>query len=184
MLQMFKTYCNALLLLIASFSLTSCRQIPQTVMACANATQIQACFSPNQNCTQMLIDAINAAQHSIEVQAYSFTSYPIAKALAEASDRGLKVRIIVDKSDVTPNHYSLLPYLKKHNIELYVDDQVNIAHNKVMIFDESTLETGSFNFTRAAQRQNAENMLIIHNKDLANVYLNNWQNRLSISQKL
>lgn len=132
----------------------------------------------------MLVDAINASQHNIYVQAYSFTSYPIAKALVKASERGVSVAILVDKSDVDPSHFSVLPYLKGHNISLYVDDQVNIAHNKVMIFDDNTVETGSFNFTRAAQNHNAENMLIIHNKDVAQVYLNNWQKRLNISQKI
>jgi phospholipase D len=179
-----KIHCTGFLILLASLNLTACNHSPQTITTCDNATQIQACFSPGQNCTQILVDTINAAQHSIYVQAYSFTSYPIAKALVKASERGITVTIIVDKSDVDPSHYSVLPYLKQHNINLYVDDQVNIAHNKVMIFDENTLETGSFNFTRAAQRQNAENMLIIHNQALAEVYLNNWQKRLNLSQKL
>lgn len=165
-------------------SLTSCSKSPTTIDACDQNTQIQVCFSPNQNCTQMLVDAINASTHNIYVQAYSFTSYPIAKALVAASGRGVSVMIIVDKTDIDPAHFSVLPYIKQHNISIFVDDQVNIAHNKVMIFDGNAVETGSFNFTNAAQRLNAENMLIIHNPEVAQTYLDNWQHRMKASQKL
>lgn len=182
---MLKTYCNAFLLILATFGLNGCNHSASSpVTACDNDHQIQVCFSPNQNCTQMLIDAINASQHHIYVQAYSFTSYPIAKALVKASERGVSVAVLVDKSDIDPNHFSILPYLKRHNISLFVDDQVTIAHNKVMIFDGTSVETGSFNFTKAAQHQNAENMLIIHNPQVAQIYLDNWQKRLDLSQKI
>ena len=180
---MFKSYFKPLWLSIAILSLAGCDE-PSTVESCDNATQIQVCFSPDQNCTQMLIDTINGAQHSIYAQAYSFTSYPIAKALVAASERGVSISILVDKSDIDPTHFSVIPYLKQHNINLFVDDQVTIAHNKVMIFDNTSVETGSFNFTKAAQGKNAENMLIIHNKDIAEIYLKNWQKRLGVSQKI
>jgi phosphatidylserine/phosphatidylglycerophosphate/cardiolipin synthase-like enzyme len=49
-----------------------------------------------------------------------------------------------------------------------------IAHNKIMIIDQETVITGSFNFTRAAEENSADNLLIIRNKDLAREYLENW----------
>lgn len=67
---------------------------------------------------------------------------------------------------------------------LYEDDAVNIAHNKIMIFDGNTVETGSFNFTNAAQAQNAENMLIIDNTAVAAAYRDNWQERKQDSKKV
>ena len=130
----------------------------------------------------MLIDSINASQQSIYVQAYSFTSYPIAKALVHAQERGVQIAVIVDKSDFDPKYFSVIPYLEQHHIPLWIDTQVSIAHNKVMIFDQSSVETGSFNFTHAAQNNNAENMLIIHDPKIAVVYLHNWQERKSVSQ--
>lgn len=40
-----------------------------------------------------------------------------------------------------------------------------------MIIDNKILVTGSFNFTRATQEKNAENLLIIHYVALAKIYL-------------
>jgi phosphatidylserine/phosphatidylglycerophosphate/cardiolipin synthase-like enzyme len=44
-----------------------------------------------------------------------------------------------------------------------------------MIIDGETVITGSFNFTKAAEENNAENLLIIHDKRLALLYIKNWQ---------
>jgi phosphatidylserine/phosphatidylglycerophosphate/cardiolipin synthase-like enzyme len=56
-----------------------------------------------------------------------------------------------------------------------IDAEHAIAHNKVMIIDGETLITGSFNFTKAAQTQNAENLLIIRDQALAAQYTQNWE---------
>ena len=50
-----------------------------------------------------------------------------------------------------------------------------IAHNKVMIIDKAVLITGSFNFTKAAEEKNAENLLVLRSKELARTYIENWQ---------
>ena len=50
-----------------------------------------------------------------------------------------------------------------------------IAHNKIIIIDGETLITGSFNFTKAAEERNAENLLVIRDKKLASLYVRNWQ---------
>ncbi len=182
-LPLFKMPRLFLLLCIACL-LTSCSRHGNTIEANNNDTRIQVCFTPGQDCTAMLVDEINAAQKTIEVQAYSFTSYPIAKALVHAQARGVDVEVILDKTQFDGLHFSVAPYLFQHNISLLEDDTVNIAHNKVMIFDNNTVETGSFNFTKAAQMQNAENMLIIHNAEVAQVYLANWQERKRQSQEV
>jgi len=59
-------------------------------------------------------------------------------------------------------------------IPTFIDDKHAIAHDKIMIIDRETVITGSFNFTKAAEEKNAENLLIIRNKDLAKTYLDNW----------
>ena len=55
-----------------------------------------------------------------------------------------------------------------------IDAEHAIAHNKVMIIDGETVITGSFNFTKAAEENNAENLLVIHDKKLAGLYTKNW----------
>ena len=131
------------------------------------------------------MNAIKAARHTILVQAYSFTSHPIIKALVKAKDRGVTVKILLDKSLIPGNndYYTPVPYLKKHDIWMRVDAKPNIAHNKVMVIDNNVVITGSFNFTNSAQKYNAENLLIIKDKKLAKKYSHNWYKREKQSLK-
>ena len=46
-----------------------------------------------------------------------------------------------------------------------------------MIIDGEIVITGSFNFTKNAEENNAENLLVIHDKKLALLYTKNWQER-------
>jgi phosphatidylserine/phosphatidylglycerophosphate/cardiolipin synthase-like enzyme len=130
------------------------------------------------------VNAINAAQKSIYVQAYSFTSTPIMRALNAAHERGVDVKVILDKSQVRARKYTSAKYFKNHDIPVWIDYEPEIAHNKVMIIDESEVITGSFNFTNAAQFRNAENVLIVKNKELAKKYMDNWKDRWTHSTAL
>ena len=80
----------------------------------------------------------------------------------------------MDKSQRT-DQYSSATFLFNAGIPVKIDAQHAIAHNKVMIIDGETVITGSFNFTKAAEENNAENMLVIKDKKLAERYIRNWQ---------
>ena len=131
-------------------------------------------FSPHGGCTDAIIRELNKAQSTVLVQAYTFTSAPIAKALLNAHKRGVKIEVILDKSQRTQK-YSSATFLHNQGIPVKIDAQHAIAHNKVMIIDGEAVITGSFNFTKAAEENNAENLLVIHDKKLAERYIENWQ---------
>lgn len=157
-----------------------------SIVCFAKATtcpEIQACFTPGQNCTAEITDVIDAAKKSIFVQAYSFTSAPIAEHLIAAKHRGIAVNVILDKSQQS-QRYSASRFLVNQHIPCWIDYKPAIAHNKVMIVDESEVITGSFNFTKAAQTKNAENLLIIRDPALAKRYMQNWQQRMAVSRQL
>ena len=137
-------------------------------------TSIQVYFSPDGGCTDAINKVLGQAKQEILVQAYSFTSAPIAKALLDAHKRGVKVQVILDKSQKTQK-YSSATFLKNSRIPTYIDAKHAIAHNKIMIIDRETVITGSFNFTKAAEEKNAENLLIIRDKALAKMYMENWE---------
>jgi phosphatidylserine/phosphatidylglycerophosphate/cardiolipin synthase-like enzyme len=128
-----------------------------------NNTPIQVYFSPDGGCTNAINKILGQSKQEILVQAYSFTSAPIAKALLEAHKRGVKVQVILDKSQKT-HKYSSATFLKNSRIPTFIDDNHAIAHNKIMIIDREIVITGSFNFTKAAEEKNAENLLIIRDK--------------------
>ena len=131
-------------------------------------------FSPKGGCTKAIVDAIGQAKQSILVQAYSFTSYPIAQALIDAQKRGVKVEAIVDGKQIHEKK-TKLGLVAKGGVITYLDKAHAIAHNKVMIIDGKTVITGSFNFTNAAEEHNAENLLILDDATLAAEYTNNWR---------
>jgi phosphatidylserine/phosphatidylglycerophosphate/cardiolipin synthase-like enzyme len=147
----------------------------------ANANY-QVCFTPAQDCAGLIVAAINQAQKEVLVQAYSFTSAPIAKALIQAQKRGVNVKIILDKSQTRQRGFSSAKLFADYHIPVLIDYKTNIAHNKVMIIDSKTVITGSYNFTRAAQERNIENVLIISDQDLARKYLLNWHSRAKVSE--
>jgi phosphatidylserine/phosphatidylglycerophosphate/cardiolipin synthase-like enzyme len=119
--------------------------------------QIEVYFSPKAGCTDAVVQEINNAKKTILVQAYSFTSAPIAKALVEAHKRGVDVRVILDKCQRTEK-YSSADFLLHAGIPTLIDAKHSIAHNKIMVIDGQTVLTGSFNFTKAAEEHNAKNL--------------------------
>lgn len=134
------------------------------------------CFTPGENCAVKIIQAINQAKKQILVQAYVFSDFSIARALVAAKKRGVVVRIILDKSQLK-GKYTLINFFKKHKINLVIDYVPGIAHNKIIIIDNNTVITGSYNYTYSAARRNAENLLIIRDTEFAREYINNWYKR-------
>ena len=118
---------------------------------------------------------ISQAKKEILVQAYSFTSAPIANALTSAKKRGVKIEAVLDKSQKREK-YTAADFIAHAGIPVFIDNKHAIAHNKVIIIDKATLITGSFNFTKAAEEANAENLLIIKaNKVLVDLYIRNYE---------
>jgi phosphatidylserine/phosphatidylglycerophosphate/cardiolipin synthase-like enzyme len=115
---------------------------------------ISVYFSPRGGCTNAVVKTLNGAKSKILVQAYSFTSAPIAKALVDAKKRGVNVQAILDKSQKT-ERYSSATFLTNSGISTYIDASHKIAHNKIIIIDGRTVITGSFNFTKSAGESNA-----------------------------
>ncbi len=115
--------------------------------------------------------------------AYDFTSVPIGKALIRAKRRGVSVEVVMDRPGAL-NEYSEVPYLTRVGIPVYADSHEMMQHNKVMIIDGETVITGSFNFTKAAEYDNAENLLIIKSPELARKYLENWRLHAGHSRRM
>ncbi len=146
------------------------------------APAIQVLFSPGGGCTEAVVEAIEHAKQSVLVQAYSFTSAPIAKALVNAHKRRVAVQVILDGS-VETEKYSEADFLLHERIRCFIDKEHAIAHNKVMVIDGVTVITGSFNFTKAAEEHNAENLLVIQDSALASKYADNWRLHLKHSPR-
>jgi phosphatidylserine/phosphatidylglycerophosphate/cardiolipin synthase-like enzyme len=137
-------------------------------------TQIRAYFTPGHTVETAITDEIDAAQNTIRVQAYSFTNPLIVQALADARLRGVDVIVVLDKSNRTQRS-SVAELAQRAGIPTLIDDRHAIAHNKIMIIDDRIVITGSYNFSRAAEKSNAENLVIIESAPIARKYQQNWQ---------
>lgn len=140
----------------------------------AGTPTLEVCFTPGESCTEKIVKALSQSRTSVLVQAYSFTSAPIARALVDAHKRGVHVEMILDRSNKSQK-YSSADFVSRAGIPTFIDSRHAIAHNKIMVIDGETVITGSFNFTKAAEEKNAENLLVIPDKSLASRYMANWQ---------
>lgn len=131
-------------------------------------------FTPPANVVTAIIKAIDASEREVLVQAYGFTHNGIAQALVRAHQRGVVVRVLLDKKSASSNRY-VISILENAQIDVRQDGKHAIAHNKVMVIDLSTVITGSFNFTNSAATRNAENFLILKSDDLAQQYRLQWK---------
>ncbi|WWO95510.1 MAG: phospholipase D family protein [Candidatus Dasytiphilus stammeri] len=123
--------------------------------------QIDVGFSPGHSASYLILKVISQAQHTIDIAAYSFTSKSISLALLEAHKRGVKIRIIADYK-ANSNNYTATTYLANQKISVRLNKHYSIMHNKFIIIDSQILETGSYNYTSAADKHNAENIIILY----------------------
>ena len=150
----------------------------QVQPALARSVELAAvCFTPGDDCTGLVVQALDGATASVKVQAYTFTSAPIAAALVAAHRRGVAVRVILDHSQAG-QRYSAAGFLSRAGIEVLIDTAPGIAHNKIIVIDDARVITGSFNFSASAQRRNVENLVEIDDVETASRFAQNWASRL------
>jgi len=86
-----------------------------------------------------------------------------------------ELRGLLSQPSLNTERYSAADFLLRADIPTKIDAAHAIAHKRSMIIDGETVITGSFNLTKAAEENNAENLLIIKDKDLASKYIENWK---------
>ena len=148
----------------------------------AYGSELRTCFTPGEDCTALIVRQIDGAKSELLVQGFLFTSMPILQAIGKAKDRGVAVKVILDRvHEDKPS--TAATYLLNHRISVLIDDKVATAHNKVMVIDGRNTITGSFNFTKKAQVHNAENVLIVVDDPvIAKAYADNWRRRADVSR--
>ena len=129
------------------------QQIQKSVAA-PSSPDIHMYTSPHGGCTEAVVEQLSKAKSNVLVQAYSFTSEPIAKALVDAHKRGVQVQVILDKSQRTEK-YSEADFIAHAGIRTLIDAKHAIAHNKIMVIDGDTVITGKVSSKRLMQSRAA-----------------------------
>ncbi|HYC37739.1 MAG TPA: phospholipase D-like domain-containing protein [Usitatibacter sp.] len=126
---------------------------------------VEVAFSPAEDVAGLIVSRIAAANASVLMQAYLLTDRRIANALLAARKRGVEVELIGDAAQQASGGLPHLKALVRAGVRVYLDSSHGAAHNKIVILDGegagATVITGSYNFTRAAQRSNAENVVVL-----------------------
>lgn len=140
---------------------------------------IEIAFTPGDRIDRLIVSAIDGAHHEVLVLAYSFTDRSIARALVRARERGAVVRVVADREQARSLPQNVLQDLVNGGVEVSLEGRFQSAHNKVIVIDaespNATTITGSYNFTIAAQRSNAENVVVLRdNVQAAKAYRDNW----------
>lgn len=142
-------------------------------------------FSPGEGAEKLVLKTIGAARGEIRMMTYSLTSVPVVEALIAARHRGVDVAVVADyKNNVTEDKSgkgrAALSALVNAGCQVKVISAYAIHHDKVVVVDGETVQTGSFNYSDAAATRNSENVIVIwKNPNLARGYLAHWQDRFN-----
>jgi len=139
-------------------------------------------FSLSDNPQKEIIKNINQAEIYINIAMYTFTDQEIALSLTNAQKRGVKVRVYLDRSQIEST-YSISRLLVQKGIKVRISTNNYIMHNKFAIIDNRLLLTGSYNWTATANNKNDENLLVIDDPEIIEIFqhqfVNLWTNKYS-----
>ncbi len=163
------------LALVLGLALAPAAPIAHAATTIAGAGRVELAFTPGDAIDAKIAAAIDAAEREVLVLAFSFTQPRIARALAAAHARGVTVEVVADRGQTLELPQSAVPPLAREGVPVWLDGNFGSAHNKVIVIDagspRATTITGSYNFTLAAQKKNAENVAIFRdNPEVARAY--------------
>lgn len=141
----------------------------------AGCTKTEVYFCPSFECEEKVISTLNSAESSVYFLAYSFTHQEIADVLIEKHNGGLDVRGIMEKQGINgidSKYQKLIDY----GVKVKTDKNKYLLHDKVFIIDGSIVITGSANPSQAGYLRNNENVVIIKDKEIAEKYLEEFNN--------
>jgi phosphatidylserine/phosphatidylglycerophosphate/cardiolipin synthase-like enzyme len=144
---------------------------PRVQVGSAN---VQVLFSPEDGVAKHVLQRLNEAKSNIRFMAFSYTADDIASAMSAQKQAGLVVQGVFEKQNAAGSGAEFSK-LKSGGVDVLMDGNCYILHHKVIIIDERTVITGSYNFTGSAEQDNDENLVIVDDRNLAQAYLEEFQ---------
>ena len=134
---------------------------------------VQTAFSPGPACKNLILGELQRAEASLDLCVFTISDDELTRTIAAAHHSGVKVRILTD-NDKSFDAGSDIGLLADEGIDIRVDQTENHMHHKFMIRDKKALLTGSYNWTRSAERFNQENVLLIQDEAVVQPYQNEF----------
>ena len=141
---------------------------------------IENYFSPSDNVTAAIENAINTAETDLQFALLAFTKNELGWAVLNAHNDNVATRGILEAINVLESEYN---YLLNNGVDIRPHSPSYQMHHKYAIIDATNpasdpiVITGSHNWSNSAEKENDENTLIIHDVDIANIYLQEFEAR-------
>ena len=136
---------------------------------------LRTAFSPADGVRKLLLEELSSARKSIRIMAFSFTDQEIADKLAELAKKGIHVECLFDYGQAN-SKFSRSSYLRGCGIRIAMSpNRSGKMHHKVIIIDDETVITGSYNYSKNAEVSNDENILVIKNDKIASRYVKEFK---------
>ena len=148
-----------------------------------DGTRIETFFSPDDGVAGHVLEVLNNAEESIYFMAFSFTTDEFGEAIRMKAEDGLTVAGVMEEEQVKSNVGTEYDPFKQAGLDVYVDGNEGQMHHKVMIVDGKIVITGSYNFSNSAETRNDETLVIFHNEQIADFFLEEFQRVYQQAQK-
>jgi phosphatidylserine/phosphatidylglycerophosphate/cardiolipin synthase-like enzyme len=140
-----------------------------------DGTRVDTFFSPDDHVLNSLYAVLSGANESIYFLAFSFTSNELGEIVRTKAEAGLEIKGVMDEEQVASNTGTEFDPFRQAGLDVLIDGNEGQMHHKVFIVDEKIVVLGSYNFSRAAEERNDENILIIYNEKIAEFFVQEFQ---------
>jgi len=152
---------------------------------------VHTCFSPVGRCSVHILREIERAQKEILIAVYAFTSGELARAVAQAKQRGVSVQVVLDREFNAKNENSKGLFLEQQKVPVRrisgmksnaPDKEGGLMHQKFAVIDRKIVLTGSYNWTHSADSLNDENLLLFRDagplaEDYRKAFFQLWERK-------
>jgi phosphatidylserine/phosphatidylglycerophosphate/cardiolipin synthase-like enzyme len=141
---------------------------------------VESYFSPSDHTTDEIEASLLSADHDIEFCMLSYTRNELGTVMRNEHQAGTLEHGIMENINDNGSEYA---WLTGQGVNLLADNHATTLHHKYAVVDAGDINsdplvvTGSHNWTTAAEERNDENTLIIHDADIANLYLQEFTAR-------
>ncbi len=155
-------------------------RVPYPQVTLKDGTIVETYFAPDDHPAEKIVEQIRGASKSVHFLAFSFTHPGIADAILERASNGIEVRGVLKRRQAMAGHSMYSKFLlSRPAVQVYLDGNKYNMHHKVIIVDGAVTIAGSFNFSIGADRDNDENVLIIHSQGVARQFDSEFQRILT-----
>ncbi len=132
-----------------------------------DGVQVENYMAPEDDVMAKLVKYVQGAKKSVHYMIYTYTHADLAAAMIARSKAGVDVQGVIESRTA---YTGALVDLFCAGLPVKTDGNKYMLHHKVIIIDGETVITGSFNFTKSADTENDENVLVIHSAAVAALY--------------